>query len=82
MSKEAAKRAVAKVFMTGRSQAVRLPKEFRFDCDEVLVEQDGKRLILTPRKRSWREYFATAPPLPKDFPDEIKDKPPEECEPL
>jgi antitoxin VapB len=82
MAKKAVKRAIAKVFMTGRSQAVRLPKEFRFDCDEVLVERDGQRLILTPRPRSWREYFATAPLLPADFPDEIEDKPPEECEPL
>ena len=82
MAKKAAQRATAKVFMTGRSQAVRLPKEYRFDCDEVLIERDGKRLILTPRPRSWREYFATAPPLPDDYPDEIEDRPPEKCEPL
>jgi antitoxin VapB len=67
--------------MSGRSQAVRLPKEFRFDCDEVLVERDGMRLILTPRPRSWREYVASAPPLSDDFPGKIEDKPPEECEP-
>jgi antitoxin VapB len=47
-----------------------------------LVERDGKRLILTPRPRSWREYFASAPSLPDDFLDEIEDKRPEECEPL
>jgi antitoxin VapB len=67
--------------MSGRSQAVRLPKEVRFYCDEVLVERDGTRLILTPRPRSWREYFASAPPLSDDFPDEIEDQPPEECGP-
>jgi antitoxin VapB len=80
MAKKAAKRATAKVFMTGRSQAVRLPKEFRFDCDEVLVERDGKRLILTPRLRSWRGYFARAPRFTDDFPDEIEDRPPEKPE--
>jgi antitoxin VapB len=68
--------------MSGRSQVGRLPKEFRFDCDEVLVERDGMWLTLTPRPRSWREYFASAPPLSDDFPVEIEDKPPEECEPL
>jgi antitoxin VapB len=82
MTKKPAKRAVAKVFMSGRSQAVRLPKEYRFDCDEVLIERDGKRLILTPRPRSWREYFATAPRFSGDFPDDIEDRPPEECESL
>ena len=82
MAKKVVKRTVAKVFMTGRSQVVLLPKECRFDCDEVLVERDGQRLILTPRPRSWHEYFANAPRLTDDFPDEIEDKPPEECEPL
>lgn len=38
----------AKVFMSGRSQAVRLPKEFRFDCDEVTIERDGDAVILRP----------------------------------
>lgn len=42
----------AKVFMTGRSQAVRLPKAYRFDVDEVLIEQqpDGA-LLLRPKPR-------------------------------
>ena len=80
MAKKAAKRATAKVLMTGRSQPVRIPIEYRFDCDEVLIERDGKRLILTPRLRSWHEYFARAPRLPDDYPDEIEDRPPEKRE--
>ena len=42
----------AKVFMTGRSQAVRLPKAYRFDVDEVLIEQqpDGA-LLLRPKPK-------------------------------
>jgi antitoxin VapB len=80
MPKKPAKRVTAKVFMTGRSQAVRLPKEYRFNCDEVLIERDGKRLILTPRPRSWREYFATAPRLSDDFRDDIENRPPEDPE--
>lgn len=36
----------AKVFWSGRSQAVRLPKEFRFDGDEVRIRREGNRVIL------------------------------------
>lgn len=43
---------VAKVFMTGRSQAVRLPKAFRFDADEVLIEkQPDGAVVLRPKPR-------------------------------
>ena len=38
----------AKLFWTGRSQAVRLPKEFRFDGSEVRIRRDGDRVILEP----------------------------------
>ena len=76
------KRETAKVFKTGRSQAVRIPKQFRFVTDEVLIERDGDRIVLTPRPRSWKEYFATAPRLPADFPKRLRDRPPEKVEPL
>ena len=76
------KREIAKVFKTGRSQAVRIPKLFRFATDEVLIERDGEKVILTPRPRSWKEYFATAPRLPADFPRLIRDRRPEKVEPL
>jgi antitoxin VapB len=75
------KREIAKVFKTGRSQAVRIPKRFRFATDEVFIESDGDRVILTPRPRSWKEYFATVPRLP-DFPKPLRDLPPEKVEPL
>ncbi|HSZ81665.1 MAG TPA: AbrB/MazE/SpoVT family DNA-binding domain-containing protein, partial [Polyangia bacterium] len=38
----------AKLFMTGRSQAVRLPKEFRFAGESVLVRREGRAVILEP----------------------------------
>jgi antitoxin VapB len=44
----AGSRLRAKVFWTGRSQAVRLPKEMRFSTSEVSVRRDGRRLILEP----------------------------------
>jgi antitoxin VapB len=55
MARKTRKRATAKVFTTGRSQAVRIPKEYRFSCDEVLIEREGARVILTPRPHSWRD---------------------------
>lgn len=50
-------RRVAKLFANGRSQAVRLPKEFRFAGDEVFIEKKGNAVILTPRPKSWSEFF-------------------------
>jgi antitoxin VapB len=43
--------ATAKLFMHGRSQAVRLPKEFRFEGREVRVSREGDRVILEPLER-------------------------------
>lgn len=48
----------AKVFMTGRSQAVRIPKAFRFGCSEVVVRRSGDSLLLTPtRENTWPDFF-------------------------
>ena len=47
----------AKIFMNGRSQAVRLPKECRFDCDEVFIQKQGDKVILTAKKPDWDEFF-------------------------
>ena len=42
----------AKLFLTGRSQAVRLPKAFRFEgLTEVFIQRDGDRVILSPNRR-------------------------------
>jgi antitoxin VapB len=68
------KRQTAKVFRSGRSQAVRIPKAYRFDYDEVFIERDGDRVILTPRPGSFKEYFERASRFTEDFPDEIEDK--------
>ena len=49
----------AKVFMSGRSQAVRLPKAYRFDCDEVEISRDGDAVLLRPRGRKpWADLTA------------------------
>jgi antitoxin VapB len=71
----------AKVFMSGRSQAVRLPKAYRFDVDEVLVEpQPDGALLLRPRsKRPLGERLrAILQALPEDSAFERPQQPPVE----
>ena len=46
----------AKLFTNGRSQAVRLPKEFRFDGDEVMIKRVGDAVVLLPQ-HGWRTLF-------------------------
>lgn len=50
----------AKVFMSGRSQAVRLPKAFRFDCDEVYIRRDAVtgNIILSKKPQSFDAFLA------------------------
>jgi antitoxin VapB len=57
----------AKVFWTGRSQAVRLPKEFRFDSDTVSVRREGKAVILEPADEWPEDYVETFAGVPDDF---------------
>jgi antitoxin VapB len=61
--------ATAKIFRNGRSQAVRLPKEFRFEGEEVNIRRSGKRVILEPRSRQqWpRGYWKSWGKVPDDF---------------
>ena len=40
----------AKIFMNGRSQAVRLPKEYRFDTDEVYITKQGENIIISAKE--------------------------------
>jgi len=46
----------AKIFTTGRSQAVRLPKAYRFDTAEVFIEKVGNTVILRPKQDDPREW--------------------------
>jgi len=70
----------AKIFMTGRSQAVRLPVEFRFDTDEVYIRHDPETgdVVLSRRPGNWQEFFAQADAadIPDDFVSERDDSPP------
>ena len=69
----------AKLFMSGGSQAVRLPKEYRFEGQkEVLIYRQGNRVVLEAEKRSWsREFFELAGSAPEfPYPDEPPDTDP------
>jgi antitoxin VapB len=79
--------ATAKLFMHGRSQAVRLPKEFHFEGKEVRIRKVGNRVILEPLKKkkpvNLRAWFARLDKLgARDFlPDGIPDDPPVQPDP-
>src|SRR5215470_18314426 len=60
--------AEAKVFMTGRSQAVRLPKEYRVTGDRVYVKRLGNTILLMPKTGDrWAGLFAALDEFPRDF---------------
>ena len=71
----------AKVFMTNRSQAVRLPKEFQFSTDEVFIRKEGEEVILSPRPTDWGPYLDTGPVASDAFMKNVKDLPVQEREP-
>ncbi|MES2624186.1 MAG: type II toxin-antitoxin system VapB family antitoxin [Pseudomonadota bacterium] len=57
----------AKLFINGRSQAVRIPKDFAFTgVDAVMIEKKGSSLILTPARSTW-ESFTELVPAADDF---------------
>ena len=59
--------ARAKVFWSGRSQAVRLPKEFRFSGDEVRIRRQGNRVILEPIGEDWSWLEQSRQAVDPDF---------------
>ena len=59
--------ATAKVFRSGNSQAVRIPREFQFDTDEVEIERRGNEIILRRPDRNLRGAFDALAALPDDF---------------
>jgi antitoxin VapB len=66
-----------KLFRNGRSQAVRIPKEFELPGTDAVIRKEGERLVLEPAaKQSLSEYLKTLEPIDDPFP-EIEDPPPE-----
>jgi antitoxin VapB len=72
----------AKLFMSGRSQALRLPKEFRFEGKEVRIHREGRRVILEPVPVDMKRVFAEMDRIGGDpiFPNGRKQPPMQERE--
>lgn len=68
---------VAKLFQNGQSQAVRLPKKFRFRGDKVLIKKMGEAVILLPYDDPWRSLTESLKLFSSDF-MEMRDQPEEQ----
>ena len=72
----------AKIFMNGRSQAVRLPKEFRFSENDVFIKKIGKIVILIPKDDPWASFANSLDQFTDDY-METRDQPAQDSrEPL
>lgn len=63
---------IAKLFQNGQSQAVRLPKEFRFEDDHVFVKKTGNAVVLIPAENSWETLIHSLDKFSDDFMSERK----------
>jgi antitoxin VapB len=66
----------AKVFWSGRSQAVRLPKEFRVEAREVRLTRRGREIIMEPLPENWQWLDAISGTLDDDFVAAAQEQPP------
>jgi len=71
----------AKVFWSGRSQAIRLPKAFRFDAKEVRIRRQGAKVILEPVAEDWAWLKALPGELDDDFVEAVLEQPPQQERP-
>jgi antitoxin VapB len=65
----------AKIFWSGRSQAVRLPKEFRFQGKEVCIRRRGSAVILDPAAEDWTWLDSVVGKLDEDFVRAVNEQP-------
>lgn len=56
-----------RLFFSGNSQAVRIPREFQMDGDEVEIRRRGKTLVLTSKKKSWAQLANSLKKFTPDF---------------
>ena len=66
----------AKVFKSGNSQAVRIPKEFHLEDEEVEIRKQGGSLILRPKKKSWAALIESLDKFSDDFMEQGRHQPP------
>ena len=66
----------AKIFRSGNSQAVRIPKEFQLEGDEVEIQKKGNSLVLRPKKKSWTSFVESLDKFTEDFMANGRKQPP------
>ncbi|ESJ13365.1 AbrB family transcriptional regulator [Cupriavidus sp. HPC(L)] len=71
----------AKIFWSGRSQAVRLPKDFRFESAEVRIRRHGNAVILEPIADDWKWLDQVVGPVDEDFVQAVNEQPAEQDRP-
>jgi antitoxin VapB len=71
----------AKLFWSGRSQAVRLPRDFRFEGEEVRIRRHGDAVILEPIAKDWAWLDQITGPLDEDFVAAAREKPEDQKRP-
>ena len=64
----------AKLFQNGRSQAVRLPKEFQFSGEEVFIQKHGDAVILIPHEKAWEVFMEGLNGFSEDFMKDGRDQ--------
>jgi antitoxin VapB len=73
---------ITKVFRSGNSQAVRIPKEFQFDVEEIEIFRRGDEIVLRKKPENLADAFELLASMPDDFfEDGRHDPPPQEREP-
>ncbi|WP_024467654.1 type II toxin-antitoxin system antitoxin VapB [Treponema pedis] len=65
----------AKVFTSGNSQAVRIPKEFHIDFSELFIKKIGSSIILTPKESNWENLERSLSEFSDDFMTEGRSQP-------
>ena len=58
---------IAKIFKSGNSQALRLPREFRFHCNEVEIFRHGNDVVLREKPHNLKQAFELLTAMPTDF---------------
>jgi antitoxin VapB len=68
----------AKLFQNGRSQAVRLPKEYQFSGGDVFIQKHGDAVLLIPHEKAWEVFLEGLNGFSDDFMKEGRDQGPDQ----
>ncbi len=71
-----AARKKTKLFMSGNSQAVRIPREFQLEGDEVEIQRRGNTLVIRPKKQTWQLLLDSLTLFTDDFMEGGRQQPP------